>query len=83
MKRERWLPFARNWRPATNPSPYSTLAAGTPDDIRTYVRNLIDLFQGAGLILCPGCDAPINARPENMEAFVAASHEYGRIAQLA
>ena len=63
--------------------PASLLAAGTPDDIRNYVRDLIDLFQGNGLILCPGCDAPINARPENMEAFVAASHEYGRVAQLA
>jgi len=63
--------------------PASLLAAGTPDDIRKYVHDLIDLFEGTGLILCPGCDAPINARPENMEAFVAASHEFGRVAQLA
>jgi uroporphyrinogen-III decarboxylase len=63
--------------------PASLLAAGTPDDIRKYVHDLIDVFQGTGLILCPGCDAPINAKPENMEAFVAASHEYGPVAQLA
>ncbi len=61
--------------------PASLLAAGTPDDIRTYVRDLIDLFEGTGLILCPGCDAPINAKPENMEAFVEASHEFGRVVQ--
>jgi uroporphyrinogen-III decarboxylase len=40
---------------------------------------LVDLFNGVGLILCPGCDAPINAKPENMEALVAAAHEYGKV----
>jgi uroporphyrinogen-III decarboxylase len=63
--------------------PASLLAAGTPDDIYKYVRNLVQDVGPTGLILCPGCDAPINAKPENMEAFVAASLEYGRVAQLA
>ncbi|MBI5446557.1 MAG: uroporphyrinogen decarboxylase, partial [Deltaproteobacteria bacterium] len=44
---------------------------------RAYVRDLIELFQGQGLLLCPGCDAPMNAKPENMRAFVAAGHEFG------
>ena len=57
--------------------PSSLLAAGTPEDVHKYVRELIELFEGKGLILCPGCDAPINAKPENMEAFVAAAHKYG------
>ena len=39
-----------------------------------------DLFGNTGLILCPGCDAPINTKPENMEAFVAAAREYGQVA---
>jgi len=59
--------------------PSSLLAAGNPDDVYKYVRDEVELFEGKGLILCPGCDAPINARPENMEAFVAAAHEYGKV----
>lgn len=57
--------------------PSSMFAAGTPDDIYNYVRDLVRLFGSTGLILCPGCDAPINTKPENMEAFVAASHKFG------
>jgi uroporphyrinogen-III decarboxylase len=57
--------------------PSSLLAAGTPEDVDKYVCEQVELFEGKGLILCPGCDAPINAKPENMEAFVAAAHKYG------
>ena len=57
--------------------PASLLVAGTPDDVDKYVCELVELFEGKGLILCPGCDAPINAKPENMEAFVEAAHKYG------
>jgi uroporphyrinogen-III decarboxylase len=60
--------------------PASMLAAGTPDDVYKYVRQEIELFNGTGLILCPGCDAPINAKPENMEALVAAAAEFGKVA---
>ena len=57
--------------------PAALFATGTPDDIRNYVRDLVNLFESRGLILCPGCDAPINTKPENMKAFVEASHEFG------
>lgn len=57
--------------------PATLFAAGTPDDIYAYVRNLVRDIGPIGLILCPGCDAPINTKPENMEAFVAAAHEFG------
>lgn len=60
--------------------PASVLAAGTPEDVHKYIRDLVALFGNTGLILCPGCDAPINTKPENMEAFVAACHEYGKVA---
>lgn len=60
--------------------PASLLAAGTPDDVYAYVKDQVALFEGRGLILCPGCDAPINTKPENMEAFVAAAREYGKAA---
>lgn len=58
------------------PSPL--LSTGTPDQVYAYVRDLVRDVGPTGLLLCPGCDAPMNARPENMEAFVAASAEYGR-----
>jgi uroporphyrinogen-III decarboxylase len=59
--------------------PASMFAAGTPDDIYKYVQDLVHLFGSTGLILCPGCDAPINTKPENMEAFIAASHKFGML----
>jgi uroporphyrinogen-III decarboxylase len=59
--------------------PSSLFAAGTPEDIRNYVRDLVRDIGSTGLILCPGCDAPINTRPENMEAFVSASREFGTL----
>lgn len=57
--------------------PATLFAAGTPEDIRTYVRDLVCDIGPTGLILCPGCDDPINTKPENMEAFVAAAREFG------
>jgi uroporphyrinogen-III decarboxylase len=60
--------------------PASLFAAGTPDDIYNYVRDLVRDVGPTGLLLCPGCDAPINTKPENMQAFIAASHEFGRVA---
>jgi uroporphyrinogen-III decarboxylase len=57
--------------------PAALLASGTPDDVRTYIRDLVRDIGRTGLLLCPGCDAPINAKPENMEAFVAAGNEFG------
>ena len=59
--------------------PAALLYAGNPDDIFTYVRELIRDVGPTGLILCAGCDAPINAKPENMEAMAAASREYGSV----
>jgi uroporphyrinogen-III decarboxylase len=58
--------------------PAPLLSTGTPDDVHRYVRELVRDVGPTGLILCPGCDAPIDAKPENMEAFVAASLEFGK-----
>ena len=60
--------------------PATLFAAATPDDTYTYVRELVRDIGTTGLLLCPGCDAPINTKPENMAAFVAASREYGKVA---
>jgi len=59
--------------------PAPLLATGTPDQVSDYVRELVRDVGPTGLILCPGCDAPIDARPENMQAFVDASLEFGRL----
>ncbi|HUJ65692.1 MAG TPA: uroporphyrinogen decarboxylase family protein [Acidimicrobiales bacterium] len=58
--------------------PSSIFAAGTPADVREYVRSLVADVGPEGLILCPGCDAPINTKAENMEAFAAACVEFGK-----
>lgn len=59
--------------------PATMFATGTPDDIHEYIKALVRDVGPTGLLLCPGCDGPINTRPENMEAFVAAGREYGVI----
>lgn len=59
--------------------PCSLLSIGNPDEVHEYVRDLVRDVGPTGLILCPGCDAPMNTKPENMEAFVAASLEFGRV----
>jgi hypothetical protein len=59
--------------------PSTLFASATPDDIYKYVRELVRDVGPTGLLLAPGCDAPINTKPENMEAFIAASREYGKI----
>jgi uroporphyrinogen-III decarboxylase len=59
--------------------PASLFAAGTPEDIYNYVRDLVRDVGPTGLILSSGCDIPVNAKPENVEAFVAASREYGKV----
>jgi uroporphyrinogen-III decarboxylase len=59
--------------------PAALLATGTPDDVYKYVRELVRDVGPTGLLLCPGCDAPFNTKPENMEAFVAAGREFGAV----
>ncbi len=58
--------------------PSSMLAAGTPQEVDKYVHDRIELFEGRGLIMCTGCDGPINTKPENMKALIEATHKYGK-----
>ncbi|MCP4420876.1 MAG: uroporphyrinogen-III decarboxylase [Chloroflexi bacterium] len=57
--------------------PATLFSIGTPDDVYNYVRDLIRDVGPTGLILSPGCDAPLNTKPENMDAFIAASRDFG------
>ncbi len=56
--------------------PATMLAKGTPDDVRAYCRALIRDVGERGFFLAAGCDAPVDARPENMLAMVEAGLEY-------
>ncbi len=57
--------------------PSVLLKTGTPDDVYKYARDLIRDIGPTGFLLCPGCEAPIDAKAENMEAYVAASRDFG------
>lgn len=54
------------------------MASGTPDDIYKYIEAQIRDLGPRGFIMNPGCDAPFNTPRANMEAYVAATHAYGR-----
>ena len=58
----------------------ATLASGTPDDVRAYVRDLIRDLGPTGLIMNSGCDIPYTSPKENVRAMVEATHEYGTFA---
>lgn len=51
----------------------ATLAVGTPDEVYNYSRKLIAEIGPSGFILSSGCSVPSNAKPENVEALVAAA----------
>jgi len=55
--------------------PATLLATGNPDDVYKYVRDLIRDIGTKGLLLCTGCDAPVNAKHENMMAMYEAGRE--------
>lgn len=60
--------------------PSELLATGTPESVRQYVKALIEDIGPTGLLLCPGCDAPINAKHENIMAMFDAGREFGATA---
>jgi len=59
--------------------PAALFAAGTPEDMHNYVRDLMRDIGPTGFILAPGCDAPYNTKPENMEAYIEAAAKYGKM----
>jgi hypothetical protein len=57
--------------------PVSLLKAGTPEDVRTYVKRLIDdVAQDGGFILSTGAVLD-DAEPENLHALIETGKEYG------
>ncbi|AFM00434.1 MULTISPECIES: uroporphyrinogen decarboxylase family protein [Desulfitobacterium] len=51
--------------------PASLLSLGTPDDVHNYCRKLIEELGPTGFVLHSGCDIPIDAKLENVQAMVA------------
>jgi uroporphyrinogen-III decarboxylase len=58
--------------------PPSKMCAGTPADIETDVRELIEIFgENGGLIIDSTLGIPDEAKPENVRAMVEATRKYG------
>jgi uroporphyrinogen-III decarboxylase len=56
--------------------PAPLLATGKAEDVENYVKKLIDDVGAKGLLVCSGCDAPANAKFENMVAMYKTAVEY-------
>ncbi len=63
--------------------PAAVLAAGTPEDVYAYVRELIRDLGPIGLVVNSGCDIPYNAPKANVQAIVDATHDFGTVAAAA
>ena len=59
--------------------PASMLAFGSAQEVYDYTTKLIDdVGPRTGLIVCSGCDIPVNAKVENVKAMVDAAADYLR-----
>jgi uroporphyrinogen-III decarboxylase len=57
--------------------PGSLLTAGTPDDVKKHVKELIDYVgKDGGYVMCPRV-VPNEAKPENLHAMIDFTKEYG------
>ena len=57
--------------------PATMLAFGTPDEVYDYATKLIDdVGPRTGLMLSSGCDCPINAKDECVDAMIQATLDY-------
>jgi uroporphyrinogen decarboxylase len=49
------------------------LTLGTPSEVYKYSKRLVDELSPTGLIMGAGCSVPMNAKPENVKAMIAAA----------
>ncbi|MDQ1353971.1 MAG: hypothetical protein QG657_4280, partial [Acidobacteriota bacterium] len=57
--------------------PASLLTLGTPEEVETYCKKLIDeVGRGGGFILSSGCTVPYNAKFENIKAMINTGKTY-------
>ena len=65
-----------------NIDPSFPLVHGTPAEIETAVKNLIEATQGRRHIISSGCAMGRNTPPENFKAFIAAARRYGSYEEI-
>jgi uroporphyrinogen-III decarboxylase len=59
--------------------PPHLMVRGTRDQVAEYCRGLIrDVGKSGGFILSPGCECPMNAKPENVKTLIEIANEEGR-----
>ncbi len=63
--------------------PSALFSAAPPDSTYNYVKRLVETWGPTGLMLCPGCDAPINTRQENFDAYLQAAKDFRDVAKAA
>lgn len=51
----------------------SLMAFGSMDEVQAYCHNLIEQMGPTGFILSSGCEVPVNARLENVQAMRTAA----------
>lgn len=57
--------------------PAGLLSVGRPEEVREYCRRLIDeVGEGGGFMLTTGCECPIDAKRENLEAMIETGKTY-------
>ena len=57
--------------------PATLLAMGSESETYDYVAKLIDdVGPSTGLIVSSGCDCPLNAKQENVDAMIQATIDY-------
>jgi uroporphyrinogen-III decarboxylase len=56
--------------------PAQLLATGNPEEVQDYVISLLNDIGPKGVFLTPGCDAPANAKFENMVASYQATQKF-------
>ena len=59
--------------------PPQLLVTGTPEQVKDYVKELIDIFGDNGGLIVDGAveGVPAESKPENVEAMTEAVFEYG------
>lgn len=63
--------------------PASLFSAAPPESTYRYVKRLVETWGPTGLLLCPGCDAPINTRRENFDAYLQAARDFRDVPKAA
>lgn len=62
-----------------NINPSDPMYLGTPEQVLSQAKAIIEGTGGRGLILSSGCALGANTKPENVEAMVRAAALYGTI----